>query len=705
MRASIFSVVASLFLLSACTGKDASLDDTGVQIPDSDGDGIPDEEDNCPNEANEDQANYDGDAAGDLCDADADNDGYLGEGVDCDDTNPLVHPDAPEVCDEIDNDCDGTIDGPGAQDATVFYEDTDGDGYGNSSASLAECELPSGYTAEPGDCDDTNLEINPAAEEVCDEVDNDCDGAVDDSDDDRIGGQTWYRDSDGDGAGDADQTLETCAMPSGYAATGEDCDDTAETTYPGATEACDGIDNDCDATTLEEAVVTLAETGESFGAIQDAIDSAWDGFESSATLAVCDGTYLENISVPSERSRVLPVILKSQNGADSTIIDGGFAGPVISLEHAALEIDGFTLQHGSGTQTSSYTLGGAIDATGGSATNYSPGVELVVKNSIIQENQANYGAGIFAAFIYGLFTVDDTLFQANEDPDLVGTGAGIYAMSGTYTNVEMTGNTAQYAAGLFVYGEGHVGTLVNVNIHGNTANGYGGGVYVQEANVVADSATVIDNNTAGVYGGGVVLRLGSDWSGGTISNNSCDSDGGGIMAYTSADGEAGDNSTEISDVTIEGNTSGAWGGGVAFYEGDGQNASGAIWDSTVSGNQAEYGGGISVQATGDYVVDVETVVTSDNVATEAGGGFSLHDGGSVAMDGSTVWSNTASGNGGGAWIDEGEMDCIDSDWGEAGNENSPDDVYVVGEEDDGNSYGGYASGIAFTCSTSTGTCQ
>ena len=219
-----------------------------------------------------------------VLDIDSDGDGYtVGQG-DCDDSDAAIYPGAPEICDGIDNDCDGEVD-EGV--TTPYYEDADGDGYGLSTVGpVMTCSPPAGYVSNNLDCDDSDAAIYPGATEIEDGIDNDCDGDIDegfDSDDDgyTVGqgdcddsdpdiypgapeicdgidndcdgevdeGVTtpYYEDADGDGYGlSTVGPVMTCSPPAGYVSNNLDCDDSDAAIYPGATEIEDGIDNDCD---------------------------------------------------------------------------------------------------------------------------------------------------------------------------------------------------------------------------------------------------------------------------------------------------------------------------------------------------------------------------------------------------------------------------------------------------------------------------
>jgi hypothetical protein len=176
---------------------------------------------------------------------DEDGDGYSGD-EDCNDEDASVSPDAVEICDGIDNNCDGAID-EGTTD--TYWPDADADGYGDMDGASEEgCAPPEGFVPNSDDCDDGDVEINPAASEVCDGADNDCDGLTDTDDDscDLSTGSTYYEDSDGDGFGLDDSTMDACGPPSGYVEVGGDCDDDEITSYPGAEDTWyDGIDSDC----------------------------------------------------------------------------------------------------------------------------------------------------------------------------------------------------------------------------------------------------------------------------------------------------------------------------------------------------------------------------------------------------------------------------------------------------------------------------
>jgi len=179
---------------------------------------------------------------------DADADGFP-TGEDCDDDNAAVNPDAAEVCDGLDNNCDGEADNDAA-DVATFYKDGDGDGYGDSSDTTAACEAPSGYASDSTDCNDALATTNPGADEVCDGVDNNCDG---EADNDAVDVTTWYADADGDLFGDPSDAIDSCVTLEGRVTDGTDCNDGDDTAYPGADPGCDGTDHDCDGTIDNDA--------------------------------------------------------------------------------------------------------------------------------------------------------------------------------------------------------------------------------------------------------------------------------------------------------------------------------------------------------------------------------------------------------------------------------------------------------------------
>ena len=206
---------------------------------------------------------------------------YVTDDTDCDDTTNQAFPGNLEICDEIDNDCDGDVD-EGV--ANTYYADTDKDGYGDPGVIESACSKPTGYATTGTDCDDTDSTVNPAASEKCDLIDNDCDGTTDE--DSAIDVVTWYYDSDADGYGDPTITDIDCSQPSGYVASNADCDDTDDTVYSGATELCDGQDNDCNG-----SIPTNETDDDTDTYVECTVDSGgWDGSASITDGGDCDDT-------------------------------------------------------------------------------------------------------------------------------------------------------------------------------------------------------------------------------------------------------------------------------------------------------------------------------------------------------------------------------------------------------------------------------
>jgi formylglycine-generating enzyme required for sulfatase activity len=224
--------------------------------------------------------------------------GYIDNSNDCNDQNAEISPDGSELCDSVDNNCNGQTDEDSALDALEWFQDTDGDGYGSPLYSTLSCNQPVGYIGDNSDCDDGDSLQNPSATEYCNYDDDDCDGFIDeedaidqsiyyiDSDGDgfgdinflihsegtvlechSIGAPTgysasaddcddtqftvnplsfWYVDSDMDGFGNNSIFFQSCLAPYGFISDNQDCDDTNASINPDATEICDGYNNDCD---------------------------------------------------------------------------------------------------------------------------------------------------------------------------------------------------------------------------------------------------------------------------------------------------------------------------------------------------------------------------------------------------------------------------------------------------------------------------
>lgn len=225
---------------------------------------------------------------------------------DCDDTDADAYPDAEEVCDQKDNDCDAEID---EEVELTFFTDADADGFGDPDAPVLACELTAGIVEDDTDCDDAVAEINPAADELCDEVDNNCDSVIDE--DTAVDAATWYRDADDDTYGNALDAVNSCSQPVGYVVDATDCNDGTDKAYPGAPEYCDEIDNNCDTVIDEDSAVdaTLWYTDsdrDGFGVAPTVLQCTAPGLTWSSTMGDCDDT----------KSAVYPGAIEYCNGYD-----------------------------------------------------------------------------------------------------------------------------------------------------------------------------------------------------------------------------------------------------------------------------------------------------------------------------------------------------------------------------------------------------
>lgn len=167
--------------------------------------------------------------------------GFVSNASDCEDSDAMVNPGMIEICNDMDDDCDLTVD----EDLNLIlqFSDQDGDGFGSMMSGFVYCSLLPGYTTLDGDCDDDNMAISPAALEDCNALDDNCNNEIDEG----LEIIQQYLDVDGDGFGDNDQKVNNCMMLAGYVLIGGDCNDGDALINPNAAEIMDnGVDENCD---------------------------------------------------------------------------------------------------------------------------------------------------------------------------------------------------------------------------------------------------------------------------------------------------------------------------------------------------------------------------------------------------------------------------------------------------------------------------
>ena len=598
----------------ACGEKDGTVDssDTGT-IPenvDVDGDGV-DAMDDCDDN---DADNFPGNA--EVCDGgdndcdgvvdngvllsgfnDGDNDGYgapdqaaegceYGTGfvendLDCDDSDADISPDAVEICDGLDNDCDRLLDGEDDSvdlgTATTWYGDGDNDGFGDAADTLLSCDQPSGYVLDDTDCDPGDTAQFPGADEYCNGEDDDCNEVVDD--DYAVDALTFYEDGDEDGFGDEDSTTAACSVPDDYTTDDTDCDDNDDDIYPGADEYCDEVDNDCNGTDDDDYAVDadtwyVDDDEDGFG---DATDSG------TASCSQPSGYELDNTDCDDGETDINPDADEVCDGVDN------------DCDSSTTEDDMATFTDSSGTETDVST-----DVTG---TSSSPAAY-----TLSSEGELAFCDGTFYVNLAVEADVDIIGFNGDATTAILdgGENASVIAIATDGLEVGVANLTLQ---------NGYGDTTVNAD----AGTSVGGGIFCEGTSSeisLAIEDTVFSTNDAS-YGGALFGYLCSiSVTGSTFDSNTADY-GGALLTY--------EIDIDIEDSTFTGND--AYSGGAAyFYE-----STGDLFEVDVESNTATYTGGFRVD-TSELVL--ETVSVDSNTSDYHGGVYA----GSSDLD----WTGTSS---------------------------------------------------------------
>ena len=492
-------------------------------------------------------ADFDGDGFGDdssihtLCVIEA---GYVdtSSGGDCDDSNGTIFPGAVERCNEVDDDCNTVIDDQ-PEDGTYFFLDADGDGFGDDSESIFICTAPSGYIEDntdcddssadtfPGsaeqdsptacmkdadgdgygerwvlenivsgtDCDDDNDAISPSAVEICNEIDDDCDLLIDDADDSVADQNVFYVDNDGDGYGDATNTVLNCYATEVLLEDNTDCYDTDDEVNPSAIEICDGVDNDCDTTTSESGMVYR-------------IDAQGVGTDLTATMA--SGTLSDPLVYEAQGAEELYFC----EGTFSTLISTIFDLTIQGIGDVTLTADGanapgfdFFAVRNYGDATETVIDGIVFDGYNVAIVVRSENDfynSLTMNDSLIRNGYFISGGGIFSE--YANLEIVDSYFEDGSS------GYGGLAVTGSHTdvtleNVEISNTSTSAFIGVYLSNESTL-EMNDTNISGFSSAGLN--LMDSHGSCTNSSSTV----SAAIASSGIGLYLSES----TWESNDCD---------------------------------------------------------------------------------------------------------------------------------------------------------------------------------------
>lgn len=525
--------------------------------------------------------------------ADRDGDGFgiheqqcngVGSYTDCDDADPLVHPDGQELPgDLVDSDCDGR---------DLCWVDVDRDGWGNDRTVTGDLGCTSlGTSPRRGDCDDGSALLSPGVSDTpCNGIDDDCDPETPDE-----------PDADGDGFG-------AC----------HDCDD-LDSLVTGEPQECSDRDSDCDGIvpTFDRAVPRDYPT------LQIALDEAPNG----ATICLDPGTYVGTADFRGEDHVVFGAA-----GSAWTILDGGGAGPVVTIagqQTPATELRGLTITGG----VASSGAGVYVDLAAPTLTDL-----VITGNTLVPKagEERGYGGGLFLEDYSG--SIVDLTISGNSatlatDQTVHGVGMFSDRSSLTVTGLDIRDNTVDLVgasvSGVGAALEGGRFDLRDVTIADNVASGlgagviYGVGLFVESVENAVVDGLVVSGNRVDVGSAGNIEGVGVNWGFGgppTVTHFRIDDNVAIVPAFTQVEG-IGLMAKSIGGTWSNFIVTGNQGVGSTRIEGAGVAVYGRppeLVNGVIRGNNGGSGPGLHLSWAVEGVAVIRNVVIDGNMGDDAG---------------------------------------------------------------------------------------